>query len=399
LPGLHDHHIHLLSLAAVARSVRCGPPEVTDHGGLARALRTAPPGWVRGVGYHESVAGVLDRDILDRLVSDRPVRIQHRGGALWTLNSLALRELRLHDEPAVERDDAGRPTGRLWRADPLLRARLGPQAPPDMAALGHRLASFGITGVTDATPDLTSETVALFSSLPQRVHPLGAAEGSAPYKILPADHRPPDWDELRAAITAQHARGRPVAVHAVTREALVVTLAVLVETGSLPGDRIEHAALAGTDLFDLLQRTGVVVVTQPGFIAERGDEYRRDLPDRDHPDLYRYAGLRAAGIPVVPSSDAPFASENPWHTLAAAVDRRTRDGVVLGPGERVPASVALQGMLTPLEDPGGAPRRVEPGADADLCLLHVPIAEALRDPGAVRVRATFCAGAPVYGGC
>ena len=26
IPGLHDHHIHLLALAAAERSVRCGPP-------------------------------------------------------------------------------------------------------------------------------------------------------------------------------------------------------------------------------------------------------------------------------------------------------------------------------------------------------------------------------------
>lgn len=30
LPGLHDHHIHLMSLAASKRSVVCGPPDVRN---------------------------------------------------------------------------------------------------------------------------------------------------------------------------------------------------------------------------------------------------------------------------------------------------------------------------------------------------------------------------------
>ena len=32
LPGLHDHHIHLLGYAASLNSVRCGPPAVSDAG-------------------------------------------------------------------------------------------------------------------------------------------------------------------------------------------------------------------------------------------------------------------------------------------------------------------------------------------------------------------------------
>src|SRR4051812_44115802 len=68
LPGLHDHHIHLLSLAAALASVRCGPPEVRTREelttALQRAAKAAPHQWLRGVGYHESVAGPLDRAAL-----------------------------------------------------------------------------------------------------------------------------------------------------------------------------------------------------------------------------------------------------------------------------------------------------------------------------------------------
>ncbi len=58
IPGLHDHHIHLHALAADRVSVRCGPPDVTSSDDLAGALDSAPgDGWIRGVGYFESVAG------------------------------------------------------------------------------------------------------------------------------------------------------------------------------------------------------------------------------------------------------------------------------------------------------------------------------------------------------
>ena len=76
LPGLHDHHLHLFALAAAAQSVRCGPPRVHDAASLEDALRRAAESTdddapLRGVGYHESVAGPLDRTRLDAWVETR----------------------------------------------------------------------------------------------------------------------------------------------------------------------------------------------------------------------------------------------------------------------------------------------------------------------------------------
>src|SRR6185312_5581927 len=57
LPGLHDHHIHLLAFAAARDSVRCGPPWVESAEALAEVLQAAvlrsSGGWLRGIGYHE----------------------------------------------------------------------------------------------------------------------------------------------------------------------------------------------------------------------------------------------------------------------------------------------------------------------------------------------------------
>ena len=121
LPGLHDHHIHLYAQAAAEASVPCGPPDVIDRAGLADVLQQpSGSGWLRGVGYHESVAGDLDRWQLDQWLSERPLRIQHRSGKMWILNTLAAELLELGAESGqqgIDRDARGRVTGRLFSKD------------------------------------------------------------------------------------------------------------------------------------------------------------------------------------------------------------------------------------------------------------------------------------------
>jgi predicted amidohydrolase YtcJ len=83
-------------------SVRVGPREVGDRESLHRVLARATvgeDGWIRAVGYHEAVAGPLDRHALDGLSPAVPVRVQHRSGVLWTLNSAGLARVGLPDHP------------------------------------------------------------------------------------------------------------------------------------------------------------------------------------------------------------------------------------------------------------------------------------------------------------
>jgi len=399
LPGLHDHHVHLMALAASLGSVPCGPPDVLDVAGLRRALRSASgASWVRGTGYHESVAGHLDRDVLDVFLPDRPVRVQHRSGGLWVLNSRALDLLWLASDtcPDVERDANGRLTGRLWRWDTQLRERLGGEC-PDLGAVEHRLAGLGITGVTDATPDLDPATCArLRQGVRQHVQLLGSPVGPSPRKLLLRDHDLPDFEQLVSAVEAARRDGRPVAVHCVTRDALLLSLAALEQVGVLAGDRIEHGSVVPPEVVGTMARLGLTVVTQPVFLADKGDDYLRDVAAEDQPLLYPYGSLLRAGVRVAPSSDAPFGDPDPWRGIAAAGHRRSTSGAVLARHERVAAHDALAGYLSPLDDPGGAPRRVAPGAPADLCLLHVPLAVALSDPSAVNVRSTWVDGARLW---
>jgi predicted amidohydrolase YtcJ len=358
LPGLHDHHLHLRAMAAALDSLAIGPPHVRTKAQLAQALRTAEPGpdgWIRAVGYHASVAGELDREQLDALIADTPVRIQHRSGAMWILNSAALSRVGL----------AGHPDGRLHSADEWADAL--PRRVTAIADITAHLAGYGVTGITDATPDLTADDVASLSvahrrgEIPQRLYFL------APGKRILHDDRL-DVDELIGWVGDHHDNDVPVALHCVTHAQLVVELAALRSAGAHPGDRIEHAAVVPDDMLDDLVDIGVTVVTQPNFVAERGEHYLRDVPAHEHPQLWRVASLLRAGIPLAASTDAPFGGMDPWAAMRAAVHRTTAGGDVLGPDERISADEALRLFLGHPNRPS-VPRTVEVGQPGDLMVL------------------------------
>ena len=407
LPGLHDHHVHLRALAAARDSVTVGPPQVQTPDDLAARLRAAnaelaPGAWLRAVGYHESVAGLLDRQKLDRLLPHRLVRVQHRTGALWMINSPAIARLGLDgcQLDGVERDEAGRPTGRLWRMDRWLADRVG-SATVDLAGVSARAAASGVTGFTDATPGATEQDLASLAVSPvaQRLHCM-APPGVRPRpgkitlgaaKILLDDAALPSLLELADVIRRAHAAGRPSAVHCVTRVQLVLTLAALELAGHRPGDRIEHGAVIPAESLPALRQ--LTVVTQPHFVAERGQQYARDVAPDDRPDLWRLRSLIDAGVPVAGGSDAPFGGEDVWAVMRAAVHRPRP----FRRNETVSPARALSLFLGEAAAPSRR-RVVAPGRPGDLTLLHAKPLEVLDCLASDLVAATFVAGQLIYRG-
>jgi predicted amidohydrolase YtcJ len=415
IPGLIDHHIHLMALAAQRASLKLGPADVTGARGFHAALQAADEAaaagaWLRGVGYHESVAGDLDRTVLDAIVPHRPLRIQHRTGGLWMLNSAALATVGAAAAGAdgIERDTAGQPTGRIWRGDAWLRGRL-PAEPPSLAQVGRELAALGIVGVTDASVSNDAAQAAIFAAaraagdLPQKLMLMGGGVlppsptyRVGPVKILLDDDGLGDLDGMAASIAFARSQRRAVAIHCVTAAQLAVTLAAFDAAEARPGDRIEHGGIIDADARGEIARLGLAVVTQPGFVAERGDQYRAELPPDELAALYPCASLIRAGIPVAGSSDAPYTDPDPWAGMAAAMRRITPSGVMLGAEERVDGDTALNLYLGDFEDPGGPPRRIKVGAPADLCLLGTPLSKALASPSRDAVRATIIDGDVVH---
>lgn len=407
LPGLHDHHTHLAALAAKNASIPCGPPDVIDAAALSAALMQPGTGWLRGIGYHESVAGMLDARGLDHWVDYRPVRIQHRSGRMWFLNSAALDALLAQGDapPGMERAD-GRYTGRLFDEDRWLRETLG-GVPPCFAAISAQLATMGVTGLTDVSPANDGAMLAHFraeqlasrlgqAALIAGTLALADADFSARLQLGPAklhlhEAALPDLVSTATFIAEAHEQGRGVAIHCTTEVELVFALAVLRDAVPMRGDRIEHAGIAPDPLIEQIAEMDLWVVSQPHFIAERGDQYLVDVAPRDHAALYRLQSFRRAGITLAGGSDAPFGGNDPWASMTAAVSRTTQSGQIIGAREGLNPEEAISLYLADPLDLTCA-RQVEPGSWADLCLLDRPWDEARLRLSARDVSVTISGG-------
>ena len=225
LPGLHDHHVHLHSAAAAQTSIRVGPPQVRDRAGLAAALASAEAGedgWIRAVGYHDSVAGPLDRGALDAVVPS--------GAAARSASQRSAVDPQLGGSGPRR---AGRASGRQAAQHRLLVGCAGPQRNQAWLTSVDRLSRYGVTGITDATPDLDIVDIVRLSELHrhgelrQRVHCLAPGK-----RILHDDEL--DLEQLVGWIAQRHRDGGPVAIHCVTAAQLLVTIAALREAGMPP---------------------------------------------------------------------------------------------------------------------------------------------------------------------
>lgn len=416
LPGLIDHHLHLFGLAAALASVDASPANTPDSLALTKAVKAAESrlsagAWLRIVGYDDSVAGPMNRSLLDCLSPQRPAKLQYRTGGLWVLNTAALAQIKSDDDTptGVERDHHGQITGRVFREDRWMRETF-PAHPPSLDEVARRLNAYGVTAVTDAsvtTDDATAQALiraARAANLRQRLTlmsggALAAPEDGAfcvgPVKVLLDDDRLGDPAEMATTVRLARTRGRKVAVHCVTASELAYALAAFGEAGALPGDRIEHGGVIDDNASEAIASLGLTVVTQPAFVLDRGDRYLRQVAVEDQPNLYRIAGLQQRGVRVAASSDAPYASLDPWDAMRAAVDRRTRKGQYLGKAEGVSARAALSLYLGSSADPGGPERRIAVGHAADLCLMKRPIEDVLDSLSSDLVANTFIGGVPV----
>lgn len=324
----------------------------------------------------------MDRAALDAVLPGIPVRVQHRSGALWILNSPALRLLGMTEHP----------DGRLRASDRWSEALRREHA--DLTELSRRLTAAGVTGVTDATPDLDADDMVSLLIAHRRGEFRPQLSFLAPGKIILHDDRL-DLESLTLWISDHHADGQPVAVHCVTAAQLVVTIAALRAAGSHPLDRIEHAAVVDDDNLADLANLEVTVVTQPNFVAERGDQYLAEVPAAEHPALWRVASLRKAKVRVALSTDMPFGRGDPWAAMRAAVHRTTESGAVLGIDECVSATEALAMFLGCADQPGRT-RAVDVGQPGDLCVLSEPPAAMLAELDAGLVAATVIGGTIAY---
>jgi predicted amidohydrolase YtcJ len=422
LPGLIDPHLHLHALAAATAHLDC---RRFDHVGAlldgiaVYAARQPRGGWIRGDGLDERRLGRWPTPSeLDRAAPGYCVRLRHRSlhGSLLSGRALA----RLRGE-GVRGANAGLVVGQEER----LRRLVGPLPAATLRAgfqlVGRRLVRAGLTTIADATPRTRASLRALADAVaagdfPLRVlvmRPPGMPpwRGSGrlepgPVKIVLHEEGTglrPSPRVLARQIAAAAAAGDAVAVHCLGAHALVAALDAFARLPAAArrgrGHRLEHVAECPPALIAEIKRLGLSVVTNPSFVWDRGDVYRRETPPDAHAWVYRARSLLAAGVPLAAASDAPVVPADPWRMMAAARLRRTRRGHVLGAQERLNATAALalctRGAAAALDRPRLGRLRV--GGPADLIVVdRDPICTAVAALPATQVRLTMIAGEVVW---
>lgn len=106
--------------------------------------------------------------------------------------------------------------------------------------------------------------------------------------------------------------------------------------------RLEHCSVCPPHLMQRLKKTGAMVVTQPPFIYYSGERYLATVPPEDLKWLYAIGSLRAHGIKVASSSDAPVVDSNPFAGIYASVTRKAATGQTVLPHEMISIVDALE---------------------------------------------------------
>jgi predicted amidohydrolase YtcJ len=361
---------------------------------------------------------------------------------------------------AFGRDSEGRLDGVVYEAPmfALFEARIrrdiaqaGAAGATIIETAGERLAGFGLTSACDA--DMRRDTFAAFAEadaagqLRQRIYGLvvhdqvdwllGAglqgrhsgqlateavkiwADGGMSSRTAAIGGTYPvpphgsgilyfERDELTEMVRDFDARGFQVCIHAQGDRAIEIVLdayAAVLSSGVAAGagnprrHRIEHGGAMYPPLAARAAALGIVVASQPGFLSSLGDGFLAAFPETGD-ELYAFASWQRAGITVAGSSDAPVITADPRIGIRDAITRRTGDGRVLGPAERLAARDALALYTTQAayachrENEIGS---LEPGKLADFVVLEQNPLET--EPGRIPdidVLATVLDGTPVY---
>lgn len=133
-----------------------------------------------------------------------------------------------------------------------------------------------------------------------------------------------------------------------------------------------HGQLLGADQLEEVRRLGVIPSFFVAHVYHWGDVHLRSFgPDRAERISPAGSALRR-GISFTFHQDAPVVRPDMPETLWCAVNRRTKSGRTLGPGERIPVQAALRAVTANAAYQYFAEGRrglLAPGAAADFVLL------------------------------
>jgi predicted amidohydrolase YtcJ len=432
VPGLWDHHVHVVQWSLVAQRQALGHAESAAH--AARLMGEAPvlaDGRRVGTGFRDAFwSDSPTLELLDAATGDVPTYLINADVHSVWLNSAALRRegFTLQDEGFLREAPAFEISRRLNAVDPAVGDRLVAQMAKDAASRGvvgivdldmawnEEAWTRRIAGGFDALrvefgiyPDFLDRAVSeglrtgdrargAASDL-ARVGPVKViTDGSLGTRTAACSHAYPgdphnhglltvDPATLQDLMTTATGAGLACAIHAIGDVANSHALEAYAATGAW--GTIEHAQLVAHADIPRFARLGVGASVQP----------EHAIDDRDLTDSiwgaqtalpYPLRALADTGANLLFGSDAPVSPLDPWAAIAAAVFR-TRDGrPPWQPEQGIDAGTALAASTH-----GGSQHaaRIEVGAVADLVVCaHDPLTASETQLRSMPVAATLLGG-------
>lgn len=432
IPGLWDHHVHVVQWALVAQREAIGHAESAAH--AAQLMRDAPvlaDGRRVGTGFRDALwPDVPTLAMLDAATGDVPTYLINADvHSVWLNTAALLREGHVPDGVGLLREA---PAFEISRRLNEVPASVGDAL---VAAMARDAASRGVVGMVDLDmawnesawerrlnggfdtlrvefgiyPDLLDRAIAegLRTGDPVRgaasdLVRVGSAkvitDGSLGTRTAACSHAYPGDpgnhgilavppDALRELMTTATGAGLSCAIHAIGDVANSHALDAFALTGAM--GTIEHAQLVRHADIPRFARLGVGASVQPEHAIDD-----RDLTDSIWAEQtaapYPLRALADSGANLLFGSDAPVSPLDPWAAIAAAVFRTHGARAAWRPEQAVDAATALSAST---HGGSGAAARVEPGAVADLVLCEGnPLESSAADLRAMRVTTTLLAG-------
>ncbi|MBX6342607.1 MAG: amidohydrolase, partial [Thermomicrobiaceae bacterium] len=402
------------------------------------------------------------RSDLDPVSPEHPVLITRACGHIGVANSRALalagidRSTPDPEGGTIDRDASGEPTGVVREAAlALVREHIpAPTVEETMEAIvlaGRQFLKDGVTsvaeaGIANATQLRAYETLAREGRLPVRTYlmmliddtlePLArlgvqTGLGDVWLRIGPAKifldgsiggrtarmSQPYEGEDdnlglwmqeprlMQEKLIAAHKAGFQCCAHAIGDAAIHLLLDAYEEAlreAPRPNHRhrIEHSSILRPDLIERIQRLGVIPVPGTSFLHAFEKAYVQNLGM----DRIRYAyAMRTffdRGIVAPASTDAPVVSTSAMIGIQTMVTRRSEEGDVIWPEERITLEEAIRaytynGANASFEE--GIKGTIAPGKLADLTVLETDLRQVEPEAlGQVRVDLTVVDGEVVY---
>lgn len=181
-------------------------------------------------------------------------------------------------------------------------------------------------------------------------------------------------ETIHALLEQYHAQGWQLDIHAIGDAAIEQVLTGMEAAGATPErrHRIEHCGFVTRDQMRRMKARGILPVPQPVFMYEFADLYLRNLGPARTESAYPMKTWLEQGHHPSASSDAPVSTPDPFVNLYTMVTRKTNQGTVFGPEERLSIQEALHcytwcGAYSSFAEQ--ARGTLEAGMDADIAIL------------------------------